>query len=52
MGKRTGGKRSAPVGNRNRLSHGRYSARRIARRKEVQASLPGSSIDATLRSEC
>ena len=39
MGKRTGGKRGAPVGNRNRLSHGRYSARRVARRKEVQALL-------------
>lgn len=41
MGKRTGGKRGVPVGNSNRLSHGRYSARRVARRKEVQALLRG-----------
>jgi len=41
MGKRTGGKRGAPVGNSNRLTHGRYSARRIARRKDVKALLRG-----------
>jgi hypothetical protein len=39
MGKRTGGKRGAPLGNRNRLKHGNYSARRIARRAEVNALL-------------
>ena len=39
MGKRTGGKRGAPAGNRNRLKHGRYCARQIARRAEVQALL-------------
>ena len=41
MGKRTGGKRGAPVGNTNRLKHGRYSARRIARRKEKNTFLRG-----------
>jgi hypothetical protein len=39
MGKRTGGRRGTPVGNTNRLKHGRFSARRISRRKEVNALL-------------
>lgn len=41
LGKRTGGKRGAPFGNANRLKHGRYSARRIRRRSEVNALLRG-----------
>lgn len=39
MGKRTGRPRGAPPGNINRLKHGRYSAWRIGRRKEVSALL-------------
>ena len=33
MGKRTGGKRGAPYGNRNRLVHGEYSAATLARNR-------------------
>jgi uncharacterized protein YjcR len=33
MGKRTGRKRGAPVGNTNRLTHGRYSAAAKAQRE-------------------
>ena len=39
MGKRTGRPRGAPPGNTNRLKHGRYSARRIRRRKETNVLL-------------
>ena len=35
LGKRTGGKRGAPFGNRNRLIHGCYSAARAARHAKV-----------------
>ncbi len=41
MGIRTGRPRGAPFGNTNRLKHGRFSARRIARRAEVNALLRG-----------
>jgi len=33
MGKRTGGKRGAPYGNKNRLVHGRYSTLSLARNR-------------------
>ena len=39
LGIRTGRPRGAPLGNNNRLKHGRYSARRIRRRKEVNVLL-------------
>ena len=39
MGKRTGGKKGAPFGNRNRLKHGRYSRAAQAARKEAIAQL-------------
>ena len=39
MGKRTGRPRGAPIGNTNRLKHGRFSARRIRRRAEVNVLL-------------
>jgi hypothetical protein len=32
--KRTGGKNGAPLGNQNRLTHGRYARSTMARRKE------------------
>ncbi len=41
MGKRTGKPRGAPVGNTNRLIHGRFSARRVRRRKEKNVLLRG-----------
>ena len=41
LGIRTGRPRGAPPGNTNRLKHGRYSARRIARRKKTNALLRG-----------
>ena len=37
MGKRTGGKRGAPLGNKNRLKHGRWSRASIAKDKEIRA---------------
>ncbi len=39
LGKRTGRPRGAPKGNTNRLKHGRFSARRITRRKETNTLL-------------
>ncbi len=39
MGKRTGGKRGAPFGNRNRLRHGTYSRAYAERRAKVRALL-------------
>lgn len=49
MGKRTdckgtGGKRGAPIGNRNRLCHGRYARSTIARRREIQALIARARI--------
>jgi hypothetical protein len=38
MGKKTGGKRGAPYGNRNRLVHGEYSAAALARNRVEAAS--------------
>jgi hypothetical protein len=38
MGKKTGGKRGAPYGNRNRLVHGEYSAVALARNLVEAAS--------------
>lgn len=37
MGKRTGGKRGAPFGNRNRLKHGRWSKAFASRSREIDA---------------
>jgi hypothetical protein len=39
MGKRTGGKRGAPLGNSNRLKHGRWSKARMADDKAFRALL-------------
>jgi hypothetical protein len=39
LGKRTGRKRGAPPGNTNRLTHGRYAAAAVARRKANFARL-------------
>jgi hypothetical protein len=39
LGIRTGRPRGAPIDNTNRLKHGRYSAHRIRRRKEVNVLL-------------
>jgi hypothetical protein len=39
MGKRTGGKRGAPLGNQNRLKHGRWSKARMADDKALRALL-------------
>jgi hypothetical protein len=39
MGKRTGGKRGAPFGNKNRLKHGRWSKARLADDKALRALL-------------
>ncbi len=37
MGKRTGGKRGAPFGNRNRLKHGRWSKAFASSTREIDA---------------
>jgi hypothetical protein len=39
LGKRTGGKRGAPLGNKNRLKHGRWSKARMADDKALRALL-------------
>lgn len=39
LGKRTGRKRGAPFGNANRLTHGRYAAAALARRRTGATSL-------------
>jgi hypothetical protein len=39
LGKRTGGKRGAPLGNTNRLKHGRWSRARMADDKALRALL-------------
>jgi hypothetical protein len=39
MGKRTGGKKGAPFGNKNRLTHGRYSRAGQAARRTATARL-------------
>jgi len=39
MGRRTGNPRGAPLGNHNRLKHGRYSRAAIARRQAVRERL-------------
>jgi hypothetical protein len=39
MGKRTGAKKGAPYGNKNRLKHGRYSRTAQAAHKEAMARL-------------
>jgi hypothetical protein len=39
LGKRTGGKVGAPLGNRNRLRHGRYTQERVIRRARTRALL-------------
>ena len=39
MGKRTGGKRGAPFGNRNSVRHGRFTAARLAERRRLHAQL-------------
>jgi hypothetical protein len=44
MGKRTGCRRGAPLGNTNRLTHGRYSGAIIAARRERSARMHSAKL--------